>query len=80
MATLKGEIDSSFTIRASCLILSFSEEESTLRGKIRLIEVNSKCRHLKNRPVQVLCGRVFIRVYRLETQSVSHVGYFDPAL
>ncbi len=69
MATLKGEIDFSFTIWASCLILSFSEEESTLRRKIRLMEVKQN--------VVITCTGtlrlVFIRVYRLEIQSVMLV-------
>jgi hypothetical protein len=39
------------------------------------IDTKAKCRHLKKLPV-----KVFIKVYRLEIQLVSHVGIFDPAL
>ncbi len=33
------------------------EPESFVRRKIRLIEGNAKCRHLKNWSVKILCGR-----------------------
>jgi hypothetical protein len=45
---------------------------------INYLDTKAKCRHLKNIPVKGLCGRFFIRIYRLETQTV--VGIFDLAL
>jgi len=41
---------------------------------------NAKCRHPKKLTCKGTFRQVFIRVYRLEIQSVSHVGIFDPAL
>jgi hypothetical protein len=35
----------------------FSLQEPTPRRKIRLIEINAKCRHLKKLFVKELCGR-----------------------
>jgi hypothetical protein len=49
------------------------------RRKIRLIEGNTKFRHLKKLTCKGTLRQVFIRVYRLEIQ-VSHVGIFDTAL
>ncbi len=49
------------------------------RRKIRLIEGNAKCRHLKKLTCKGTLRQVFIRVYRLEIQSVMLV-FFDPAL
>jgi hypothetical protein len=34
--------------------------EGRVRRKIRLIEGNAKCRHLKNLPVKGLCGRCYL--------------------
>ncbi len=50
-----------------------------VRALINCIDTKAKCRHLKIWPVQRLCGRCFIRVHRLEIQSVM-VGIFEPAL
>ncbi len=55
-----------------------------LRIKIRLIEGNAKCRHLKKFTCKGTLRQVVIRVYRLEIANflctVSHVGIFDLAL
>jgi hypothetical protein len=45
------------------------------RRKIRLIEGNAKCRHLKNWPVNGLCGRLLIRVL----VYIQSCGYFQPS-
>jgi hypothetical protein len=54
----------------------------THRRKIRLIEVNAKCRHLKNWPAKDFAAGV-TRVYRLEISNFCstfrHVGIFNPA-
>ncbi len=41
--------------------------------KIKLIEGNAKCRHLKKLTCEGTLRQVFIRVYRLEIQSVMLV-------
>jgi hypothetical protein len=46
--------------------------------KIRHIEGNAKCHHLKKSTWKETLRQVFIRVYRLEIQSV--IGIFDPTL
>jgi hypothetical protein len=40
---------------------------------MRLIEVNAQCRHLKKLTCEGILRQVFIRVYRMETQSVMSV-------
>jgi hypothetical protein len=54
------------------------------RRKIRLIEVNAKCPHLKILTCNGTLRQVFTRVYRLEIanflRTFSHVGIFNPAL
>jgi hypothetical protein len=51
-----------------------SDRVGTQRRKIRLIEVNTKFVIKKNLHVKCLCGRcLFIKVYRLEIQSVMLV-------
>jgi hypothetical protein len=42
------------------------------------VATKAKCRHLKNGHVKGVCGQVFIRVYRLEIDTVSHVGNNAP--
>ena len=49
---------------------AFDMFESTERRKIRLIEGNAKCRHLKKLTCKETLRQKFIRVYRLELQSV----------
>jgi hypothetical protein len=55
-----------------------------LVGKIRLIEVNGKCRHLKKLTSKGTLRLVVIILYRLEIanflRTLSHVGIFNPAL
>jgi hypothetical protein len=52
--------------------------------KIRLIEGNAKCRHLKKLTRERTLRQVIVRVYRLEIANFlctfSHVGIFIPAL
>ncbi len=54
------------------------------RRKIRFIEVNAKCRHLKILACKGTLRQVFIRVYRLEIanflRTFCHVGIFNLAL
>ncbi len=55
-----------------------------LRRKIRLMEGNAKCRHLKKLTCNGTLLQVFVRVYRLEIanflRTFSHVGMFNQAL
>ncbi len=44
------------------------------------MDTKAKCRHLNDFTRKGALRHVFIRVYRLEIQSVSHVGIFDPDL
>ncbi len=65
-----------------CILLNFSDDHIWItqvflnirrrRRKIRLIESNAKCRHLKNLTVKVLCGRCFI--------CLRHLPNNDPIL
>ncbi len=52
------------------------------RRKIRLIEGNAKCRHLKRSVCKGTLRQVFIRVYIVSCvlYTFSHVGIFNPAL
>ncbi len=58
--------------------------EAYCRRKIRLIEVNAKCCHLKKLTCKGTFRHLFIRVYRREIadflRRFSHVGIFNPAL
>jgi len=49
-----------------------------VRALINCIDTKAKCRHLKIWPVQRLCGRCFIRVYKIG-DPVSHGWYFRPS-
>jgi hypothetical protein len=51
----------------------FTSSQTLVRRKICLIEVNAKCRHLKNMTCKGTSQQVFIRVYRLEIQSIMLV-------
>ncbi len=48
-------------------------------GLINSTDTEAKCRHLKKLTCEETLSEVFIRVYRLEIQSVMFV-FFDPAL
>jgi hypothetical protein len=54
------------------------------RRKIRFIEGNANCHHLKKLTCKGTLWQVFTRVYRLEVANflyiVSHDGISDPAL
>ncbi len=49
-----------------------------LRRKIKLIEVNAECRHLKNLPVKGLCGR-FLSVINWFLAYIQSCWYFQPS-
>jgi hypothetical protein len=52
--------------------LSFKLLKSTARRKMRLMEGNAKCRHVKKLTFkETLRRQVFIRDYRLEIQSLA---------
>jgi hypothetical protein len=52
----------------------------SVHGQINYIDIKAKCRHLKQLTCKGPLQQVFIRVYRQEICTVSHVGIFDPAL
>jgi hypothetical protein len=55
-----------------------------IKIRVRLIEVNAKCRNLKIWAWKGTLRQVFIRVYRLEMaiflRTFSHVGIFNPGM
>ncbi len=60
-------------------ILSNLQFVHMYHGLMNYIDTKAKCRH-KKLTCKGTLRQVFIRVYRLENGSVSHVGIFDPAL
>ncbi len=54
-------------------------QERLHHGLINFIDTKAKCRHLKKFTCKGTLRQVFIRVYRLEIQSVM-LDFFDQAL
>jgi hypothetical protein len=65
-----------------CMALPFlpTGPVSVHHGLINYEDTTAKCRHLKKLTCKGTLRQVFIRVYRLEGDTVSHIGIFDPAL
>ncbi len=66
LLSLQGEMHCSFTGNAE-------NGQILYHRLINYIDTKAKCRHLKNWSVKGLCGRCFIRVYRLNIKSVMLV-------